>query len=161
MKTLQKVQKINRVTDGTLNLSLLYARDEKCTDPIIGYVASDWTGDKVDRKSTSGYFFKFLGCSVSWASKKQHTMPLLSTESEFVALSMATSEACWLCNLIHRFSGSQRAAVFHEGNVSVISLWKNLQFNHKQKHINVKKKFIRENVFTKKVMLKHNSTNEQ
>lgn len=33
---------------------------------------------------------------VSWASRKQSAVALSSTEAEYVALSLATSEACWL-----------------------------------------------------------------
>ncbi|MCI90431.1 hypothetical protein A2U01_0111723, partial [Trifolium medium] len=38
---------------------------------IICYSDDDWCGDKVDRRSTTGYFFKFLNASVAWCSRKQ------------------------------------------------------------------------------------------
>lgn len=62
----------------------------------MGYVDSDWAGDSTDRRSTTGYIFKVFNCSVSWASKKQATVALSSTEAEYMALSVAASEACWL-----------------------------------------------------------------
>ncbi|XP_049782500.1 uncharacterized protein LOC126184174 [Schistocerca cancellata] len=82
--------------------------------------------------------FQSFSCSVSWVSKKQPTVSLLLTEFEIVALSKATSEACWLNNLYHSLSGSQRTIVLYEDNVPVISLCKDPQFYHKLKHIGVK-----------------------
>ncbi|XP_049790236.1 uncharacterized protein LOC126195655 [Schistocerca nitens] len=93
------LKRVLRYIKGTLKLSLLYARNEKCTDPITGSVDSDCSGDRVYRKSTRGYLFKVQDCSVSWASKKQRTVSLSSTQSEFVALNLATSKAFWLNNL--------------------------------------------------------------
>ncbi|KAJ8889052.1 hypothetical protein PR048_008546, partial [Dryococelus australis] len=84
---------------GTLKLSMVFTKNENCKDSVVGFVDSDWAGDRSDRKSTGGFIFKVFGCIVSWVSWKQSTFTLSSTESEFVALSMATSEACWLKNL--------------------------------------------------------------
>ena len=33
---------------------------------LIGYSDADWCGDRTDRRSTSGYLFKFGGAAVSW-----------------------------------------------------------------------------------------------
>jgi len=72
---------------------MIFKKSDKNENLMYGYVDSDWAGDKVDRKLTAGYVF---GCTVSWASRKQSAVALSSTEAEYVALSLATSEACWL-----------------------------------------------------------------
>ena len=57
---------------------------------------SDWAGNPDDRRSTSGYAFHIGSGVVSWVSKKQPTVSLSSTESEYKALTNATCEAIWL-----------------------------------------------------------------
>ncbi|GBP01127.1 Retrovirus-related Pol polyprotein from transposon TNT 1-94 [Eumeta japonica] len=60
--------------------------------------------DLRDRKSTTGYCFMYSNCLISWCSKKQSTVSLSSAESEYVAMSMAGSEACWIANVLCDFN---------------------------------------------------------
>ncbi len=41
---------------------------------LTGYTDSDFVGCVEDRKSTSGYAFKYGNCLVSWNSSKQKTV---------------------------------------------------------------------------------------
>lgn len=50
-----------------------------------GYTDTDW-GTGEDRKSISGYVFLVNRAAVSWASKKQASVALSSTEAEYIAL---------------------------------------------------------------------------
>ena len=59
---------------------------------IQGYSDSNWAGDKEDRKSTSGYVFMLNNGPISWASKRQKTVALSSTEAEYMALTLAAKE---------------------------------------------------------------------
>ena len=64
------VKRILRYLVYTPNLGLWYPKGSPFK--LVGYSDSDWAGDKVDRKSTSGSC-RFLGRSlVSWSSKKQN-----------------------------------------------------------------------------------------
>lgn len=82
-----------------MNLSLVYKSNDS---GIQGFVDADWAGDVTDRKSTSGYLFKVYDCIVSWYSKKQLSVSLSSTESEYIALSTAITEACLLKNSLFK-----------------------------------------------------------
>ena len=66
----------------------------------MGYSDSDWCGDRVDRRSTSGYLFKFLGGPISWSSKKQPVVALSTCEAEYIAGVVATCQVVWLLNLL-------------------------------------------------------------
>jgi hypothetical protein len=68
----------------------------------VGYVRRfmNWYGDKVDRRRTSGYLFKFQNASVCWCSKKQPIIALSSCEAKYVAGSLATCQANWLQSLL-------------------------------------------------------------
>lgn len=52
---------------------------------VLMYADSDWGGDILDRKSTSGYVIQFGGLSVSWKTVKQKLVALSSTEEQFIA----------------------------------------------------------------------------
>lgn len=76
-------------------LRMVYRLDA-AADVLVGYTDSDWAGDKIDCKSTSGYVFKVFGNTVSWLSQKQPTVSLSSTEAEYLALAKGVCEAKWL-----------------------------------------------------------------
>jgi len=48
---------------------------------LVGFCDADYVGDKIDRKSTSGHC-QFLGENmISWASKRQATISMSTTEA--------------------------------------------------------------------------------
>ena len=67
---------------------------------VVAFVDSDFASDRGDRKSVSGYLVTIGGCLVSWQSKKQSGVTLSSTESEFVAMSMAATEIKFVVSLL-------------------------------------------------------------
>jgi hypothetical protein len=63
---------------------------------LIGYSDADYTGCKVDRKSTSGtcqFLGRFLVC---WSSKKQNFVALSTTEAEYVAAGSCCAQFLWM-----------------------------------------------------------------
>jgi len=71
-----------RYIKGTLEYGILFP---KCLTEdsieLIVYYDADWCGDKQDRKSTSGYIFKFMNASISWCAKRQPVVALSTCES--------------------------------------------------------------------------------
>ena len=63
---------------------------------LLGYVDTDWAGDVDDHHSISGYSFITARGAISWSSKKQPSVTLLSTEAEYMATAAITKEATWL-----------------------------------------------------------------
>lgn len=65
-----------------------------------GYTDSDYAGDKLDRKSTSGFIFMMGNSPISWGSNKQPMVALSSTEAEYIALAGGANEASWYRSLL-------------------------------------------------------------
>jgi hypothetical protein len=71
---LMSIKRIFKYLVHTPNLGLWYPKGS--TFDLLGYFDSDYSGCKVDRKSTTGTC-QFLDRSfVSWSSKKQHLVAL-------------------------------------------------------------------------------------
>lgn len=62
----------------------------------IAYADSDWAGNKLDRKSTSGLVISISGSPIIWRSQKQTSLALSSVEAELVAANNAATELTWL-----------------------------------------------------------------
>lgn len=160
---LKEIKRILRYVKGTLNYSLVFKLPIKISNVVEGYSDSDWAGDRVDRKSTSGYIFKVFDCTISWASRKQATVALSSTEAEYVALSLAVSEACWLRYLMKdlQFENEYMCVKLFADNQSAIKVCKNPEFHKRLKHVDIKFHFIRDKVKENIIDIEYLSTDKQ
>jgi hypothetical protein len=95
-----------------------------------GYSDSDWAGDLRDSRSISGFVFTMAGAVVSWSSKKQTSVALLSTEGEYMAVTHATKEALWIQQFLHdlNFPPSNATTLFVD-NQGAIALATNPTFH--------------------------------
>ena len=59
----------------------------------MGYSNADFAADKDDRRSVSGFVFKFASGPISWASCKQKSVTISIAEAELMALVPATKHA--------------------------------------------------------------------
>lgn len=66
---------------------------------LEGYTDADGASQE-HRQAILGYAFLIDGGAVSWSSKKQELVMLLTTEAEYVAATHAAKEAIWLRRLI-------------------------------------------------------------
>jgi hypothetical protein len=114
---------------------------------LIGYSDSDWSGDITDRKSTSGYVFKFNNAAISWCTKKQAVTALSSCEAEYIAGTFAACQALWLDSVMKELKcETSKPLLLRIDNKSAISLAKNPISHGRSKHIETKYHFIREQV---------------
>ncbi|XP_073407531.1 uncharacterized protein [Dendrobates tinctorius] len=91
------VKRVIRYLKGTSIVKLKLSASEKSI--LTRYVDVDWAGDPIDKKSTSGYLFLLSGRPISWTSKKQSIVTLLTTEAEYVAAAHAGLDFLWLRQL--------------------------------------------------------------
>lgn len=158
------IKRVLRYIQSTVTMSLIYYKHKyKQENLIVGYSDSDWAGDRTDRKSTSGYVFKVFNCTVSWASRKQSTVSLSSTEAEYVALSVCVSEACWLRYLMYdlKIKPDYVAVLIHADNQSAIRVSRNPEFHKRLKHVDIRFHFVRDKIKENIVVLKYLNTSDQ
>jgi hypothetical protein len=125
----QAVKRIIRYVAGTLDHDLYYSR---CPGEahLVGYNDSDHAGDIDTSKSTSRIFFFFDKSLVSWQSVKQQVVALSSCEDEYIAASIASTQAIWLVRLLGDLLGRDTGAVeLRVDNKSGLALAKNFVFH--------------------------------
>ena len=100
-----------------------------------------------DRKSTTGFYFKLngRGAALSWGVKKQATVALSLSESEYQGMAAAVQEALYLKQLLEYFGIQQKHPIaIGEDNQSCIKLCQNPVKDKRSKHIETKFHFIRD-----------------
>ncbi|GJT05121.1 retrovirus-related pol polyprotein from transposon TNT 1-94 [Tanacetum coccineum] len=91
---LEAVKRIFRYIKGATHLGLWYPKGTRVE--TIVYADSNYTGDYVDRKSTSGVC-TFMGCCLtSWFFKKQTALAISTTEAEYISAGKACQQALWM-----------------------------------------------------------------
>jgi hypothetical protein len=134
------VKQIFRYLAHTPNFGLWYPRGANFD--LLVYSNSDWAGDKVDRKSTSGGC-RFLGCSfVSWSSKKQSCVSLSSTEAEYVAAGSCCAQLLWMRQTLKDYSVICHKVPLWCDNESAIKISLNPVQHFTTKHIEIRYHFI-------------------
>ena len=109
---------------------------------LVGFVDSNFVGDRDKRRSLTGYLFSIGGCAVSWKSTLQATVSLSTTEAKYMILAEAIKEVIWLKSLFTELGQEQDDIVVHCDSRSAIHLSKDQMFRERTKHIDVKYHFI-------------------
>ena len=111
---------------------------------LSSFCDADYAGDRVERKST-GVGCHFLGSSlISWASKKQNSIVLSTTEAEYVSVASCCSQLLWVKYQLEDYSRFEQNILVFCDNTSAINLTKNLIQHSKAKHIEIRYHFIRD-----------------
>jgi len=113
-----------------------------------GYTDADWGGGE-DRRLISGYAFMVNGAVVAWASKKQPSIALSSTEGESIALTQGVKESLWLGGLRQdhgALNHQHQVKILNCDNQGAIALTKNPKYHARTKHIDIQFHFIRQNI---------------
>jgi hypothetical protein len=112
---------------------------------LRGASDSDWAGCPVTRRSTTGFIFALAGGPVSWLSKRQSETALSSCQAEFVALTAATREACWLRDLLAELRFTRRGPTpILVDNSAAVELSKHPKFHSRTKHIQLAFLYVRQ-----------------
>ena len=128
---------------------------------LVGYSDSNYAGDKVDIKSTSGKC-QFLGrYLVSWSSKKQNSVSLSTVEAEYIAARSCCAQLLWMTQTLKDYGIHVRKVPLLCDNESAIKIAYNHVQHSRTKHIQVRHHFIRDHVAKGDIDLKHVRTDKQ
>jgi hypothetical protein len=124
---------------------------------VVAFVDSDYASDRGDRKSISGYLVTIGGCLVSWQSKKQSGVTLSSTESEFVAMSMAATEIKFVVSLLTEIFRDPPIlpSILKEDNTGAIFMAKNTAIGQRTKHVDIRYRFVNDMILCKELSVEH------
>lgn len=112
----------------------------------LGFSDSDWAGEPL-RHSVSGFVWFVAGGPIEWASKRQKSVALSSTEAEYVAVALCLQGGLWIrfaLQISHIPFASP--SPFRVDNDGATSLSSNTTNHGRSKHIDIKFHFIRNHV---------------
>ena len=139
---LMAVKRILQYLVHTTNLGLWYPKGS--TFELLGYSDSDYAGCKVDRKSTSGTC-QLLGRSlVSWSSKKQNSVALLTSKAEYVVAGSCCAQLLWMRETLRDFGYTFNKVPLLCDNDSAIKIANNSVQHSRTKHIDIRHHFLRD-----------------
>ena len=143
------VKRVLRFVKYTIHTSLILGKRSD-NDPLVGYFDAAYMDDTTDRHSTMGYMFFYHGCAVSWASKKQQTIALSTTEAEYLAGTKATKESVWIAAFLGALGVEIGPVKLVGDNQGANALALNPEYHARTKHIHGRQRFISEIIEQKK-----------
>ena len=89
---------VQRYLKGMIDYGLRYVAD--CEFRLVGYTDSDWVDSVTNQESTSQCCFSLGSAVIAWRSRKQTSVVLSTTEAEYIAACLASSEVVWLRKML-------------------------------------------------------------
>jgi len=111
---------------------------------FLAYTDADWGSETTTRRSTSGFLVKLGGAAVSWTSKAQKTVVLLSTEAEYMSLSDTSRQLVWTRSLMQETGFKLSPLPLCRDNQGAIFIASNAVQEKRTKHIDICYHYIRE-----------------
>ena len=140
-KTHEKAAKQGlRYLNGTIDMGITY--NGNLGIRLQCWCDANW-GEE-GRESVSGFVFTMAGGTVTYSSKKQGSVALSSTESEYMAILHALKEQIWLLRFLKEIGYDiSNQNIIHCDNQSAIALAHNPEHHARTKHIDIQYHFVR------------------
>ena len=152
--------RVVRYLKGTLGQGILLHSDSDLS--LTGWCDSDWAACPLTRRSLTGWLV-FLGqSSISWKTKKQHTVSRSSAEAEYWSMAAITCELKWLKGLLLSLGLHHLKAIplFCDSQFA-LHIAQNPVFHERTKHIEVDCHFVRDAIRDGLIAPSYISTTDQ
>lgn len=127
---------------------------------LVAYSDADYANEMSTRKSTTGYYISFSGCPIIYRTQKQPIVALSSTEAEFIALVETVKELIPIKRILEELGFKLDAIPVRVDNQSSIKIAENGVGRQRTKHIDVRAKWITNEIEKKTIALSHITGNE-
>ncbi|KAF2899352.1 hypothetical protein ILUMI_06823 [Ignelater luminosus] len=144
--------RILRYIKGTVNYALTFKADDN--QGLEAYSDSDWANEE-DRKSISGYMYKWNGQTILWSTKKQHCISLSTAEAELKSVCTCIQDGLWLKKIFKDLQMNIDKIVLYEDNQACISIIKIPDNIRRTKHIDIKYRFVCDKVKSGEIEVKY------
>ncbi|CAI7917627.1 unnamed protein product [Closterium sp. NIES-53] len=147
---------------STSTVGLTYHKNATAPPKLIGYVDADHAGDSDNRRSRTGYIYRFEPIGpISWQSSKQELIALSSAEAEYIALCSATKEGLFLRELLEeaKLAELPNFTLFCD-NQSAIRIANKSGFANRTKHIALRYFFVKDEIEKGRLELSYCPTSE-
>jgi len=105
---------------------------------IESFVESDYATNKDTCRSVTRYLITIGRVLVSWQSKSQSKMALMSTEAEYIAISTCATEIKYVRMLLSELTGQEQdTRIIHKDNTGAIFMVNNSQVGARTPHIDI------------------------
>ena len=148
------LKRLLRYLNGTRTYHITYKAASQNDDEFKKFTDAAYANADESR-SMIGYIFMAGGAAIMWSSKRLVLTSLSSTQAEYIALSEAMCEACWLRNLYTELGllDQDCPTVIVGDNEGSIALAQNPQFHKQTKHIKIRWHWIWELVQDRTIAL--------
>jgi len=139
------LKQILHYLSGTRTHGITYKALPDRPDFFLGYADASY-GNADEYRSITGYIFLAGEGAITWCSRKQNSIVLSLTQAEYVALSKAAREACWLRNLyteLGLLNENVPTLICGDNNRS-LAMAQNPLFHKRSKHIAICWHWVRE-----------------
>ena len=142
---LAATQQVFQYLKATRDLRLTY--NGNTGSELIRWCDADWASDPDTQCLTTGYIFQVGNGSVAWATRKQHTVALSSTESKYMVLTESLQHTIWTAQVLENLNFEfDLPLTTKSDSKGARDLTKNNVFHKLSKHIGIQHHFIREKI---------------
>nr|GEZ91703.1 retrovirus-related Pol polyprotein from transposon TNT 1-94 [Tanacetum cinerariifolium] len=114
------------------------------------------------RRSLTGWLVYLGDSTISWKTKKQHTVSCSSAEVEYRSMALTTGELKWLKGLLKSFGiHHQQPMLLYCDSQAALHISRTPVFHERTKHIEVDCHYIRDELVSENLAARHVHTKEQ